>query len=188
MCSMCSMAIAYLHMAPVQSGRYRLFPIPRLNFDRTASYGVNVFLFSISLFGLVGISLLLTGAVYLTLSEFMPYHSAAVQMAWEELDANMQGLILGFLKGLGSGAFVAGVATLLMVGMSLARGPGPFLALLPIVATGYSTLLCYATYTVSARTPGDPPLIPIALLVVASMMGSAALIHSQRRRPRRQSG
>ena len=156
--------------------------MPRINCYETPSYGVNVFLFSISLFGLVGISLLLTGTVYLTLDEFMPYHSAAVQLAWEDLDANFQGLILGLLKGLGSGAFVSGVATLLMAGISLARSPRPFLALLPIVATGYSTLLCYATYTVSTRTPGDPPLIPSLLLVMASLLGSVALMHSQRRR------
>ena len=140
-----------------------------------------MFLFSIALFGLVGISLLLTGAVYLTSSEFMPYHSAAVQIAWEELHPNFQGLILGFLKGLGSGAFVAGVATLFMAGMSLARGPRPFLVLLPFVASAYSTLLCYATYTVSTRTPGDPPLIPNLVLVMVSLLGSVALVLSQRR-------
>jgi len=53
--------------------------------------------------------------------------------------------------------------------------------LLPIVTIGYSTLLCYATYTVYTRTPGDPPLIPNILLVVASLMGSIALALSQRK-------
>ena len=142
-----------------------------------------VFLLSISLFALAGISLLLTGAVYLSLGEFMPYHSRAVQIAWEDLDPNFQGLILGLLKGLGSGAFVAGFAILFMVGTSLKSGPRPFITLLPIVAIGYSALLCYATYTVSSRTPGDPPLIPNILLVATSLLGSIALILSQRRGP-----
>ena len=141
------------------------------------------FFLSISLFALVGVSLLLTGAVYLSLGEFTPYHSRAVQLAWEQLDTNFQGLILGLLKGLGSGAFVAGFATLFMAGMSLKSGPRPFLALLPIVATGYSVLLCYATYTVASRTPGDPPLIPTILLVATSLLGSMALAYSQRRKP-----
>ena len=139
-----------------------------------------LFFLSISLFALVGVSLLLTGAVYLSLSEYMPYHSRAIQLAWQELDPKLQGLILGLLKGLGSGAFVAGFATLFMAGMSLKNGPKPFLALLPIVATGYSTLLCYATYTVYTRTPGDPPLIPNILLVATSLLGSMALVLSQR--------
>lgn len=143
-----------------------------------------MFLVSISLFALVGISLLLTGAVYLSLSEFMPYHAAAVQMAWEELDPNFQGLILGLLKGLGSGAFVAGFATLFMVRMSLRSSPRPFLVLLPIVAIGYSTLLCYATFTVYTRTPGDPPLLLNILLVVTSLLAAMALAFSQRKSPR----
>jgi len=140
-----------------------------------------VFLLSISLFALVGVCLLLTGGVYLSLGEYMPYHAEAAQMAWEELDQNFQGLILGLLKGLGSGAFVAGFATLFMVSMSLRKSPRPFLMLLPIVTIGYSTLLCYATYTVYTRTPGDPPLIPNILLVVTSLMGSIALALSQRK-------
>ena len=140
-----------------------------------------MFLLSISLFALVGISLLLTGAVYLSLGEYMPYHAEAVQMPWEKLDRNFQGLILGLLKGLGSGAFVAGFATLFMVSMSLRRSPRPFFVLLPIVTIGYSTLLCYATYTVYTRTPGDPPLIPNILLVVTSLLASMALALSQRK-------
>ena len=142
-----------------------------------------VFFLSISLFALVGISLLLTGAVYLSLGEYMPYHSRAVRMAWEELDPNFQGLILGLLKGLGSGAFVAGFATLFMVVMSLKSGPRPFITLLPIVTVGYSALLCYATFTVSSRTPGDPPLIANILLVATSLLGSIAHIISHRREP-----
>lgn len=139
-----------------------------------------MFKLAVLLFGLVGISLLVTGAVYMSLDEYMPYHAAAIQMAWGQLDRNLQGLILGLLKGLGSGAFVAGLATLFMVGMSLRRSPKPFLVLLPIVTIGYSTLLCYATYTVYTRTPGDPPLIPSILLVVTSLLGSIALAFSQR--------
>ena len=140
-----------------------------------------MFLLSISLFALVGVSLLLTGGVYLSLGEYMPYHAEAAQMAWEELDRNFQGLILGLLRGLGSGAFVAGFATLFMVSMSLRKSPRPFLMLLPIVTIGYTTLLCYATYTVYTRTPGDPPLVPNILLVVTSLIGSIALALSQRK-------
>ena len=142
-----------------------------------------MFLLSVSLFALVGVSLLLTGAVYLSLSEYMPYHAKAAEMAWEHLGPNFQGLILGLLKGLGSGAFVAGFAILFMVSSSLRRSPRPFVVLMPIVAIGYSTLLCYATYVVHTRTPGDPPLMLTILLVVASLLGSMALALSQRKSP-----
>ncbi len=86
----------------------------------------------------------------------MPYHSEAVQADWSELDTNFQGLILGLLKALGGGAFVAGSATILMVIASFRKSAQPYTMLLPFVSTGYSVLLCYATYTVQMNTQGNP--------------------------------
>ena len=139
-----------------------------------------MFRLSIALFAFVGLSLLLVGCVYLSLSQFMPYHAEALQLDWNSLDANFQGLILGFLKGLGSGAFVAGTAVLWMAGKSLRESPRPFVVLMPFVATSYSSLLCLATYTVYANTPGNPPLLLNFLLVVASVLASVALAVSRR--------
>ena len=105
----------------------------------------------------------------------MPYHAEALQLEWDNLDANFQGLILGFLKGLGSGAFVAGTAILWMAGKSLRESPQPFVVLMPFVAISYSSLLCFATYTVHTNTPGNPPLLLNFVLVVASVLASLAL-------------
>lgn len=135
---------------------------------------------AIALFAIVGISLFLTGCLYLSLSEFMPYHAEALQVEWHSLDANLQGLILGLLKGLGSGAFVAGAAILWMVGDSLRESPRPYFVLLPFVATSYSALLCFATYTVYTSTPGNPPLLLNLVLVIASVLASLALAISRR--------
>ena len=110
----------------------------------------------------------------------MPYHAEALQLDWNSLDANFQGLILGFLKGLGSGAFVAGTAVLWMAGKSLRESPRPFVVLMPFVAISYSSLLCLATYTVYTNTPGNPPLLLNFLLVVASVLASVALAISRR--------
>jgi hypothetical protein len=110
----------------------------------------------------------------------MPYHAEALQLEWASLDSNFQGLILGLLKGLGSGAFVAGTAVLWMAGKSLGEGPQPFVVLMPFVAISYSSLLCFATYTVYTNTPGNPPLLLNVLLVVASVLASVALAISRR--------
>jgi len=142
--------------------------------------GVKLFRFSISVFGLVGFGLFLMGCVYLSLNEFMPYHAEALQIDWIDLDPNSKGLILGLLRGLGSGAFVAGIAILFMVGMSLRKNPRPFLVLLPLIAVSYSTLLCYATYTVYTSTPGNPPLLLNIALVATSALASITLSLSQR--------
>lgn len=139
-----------------------------------------MFRLSVSLFGFVGLSLFLTGCVYLSLDEFMPYHAAALQIEWDDLQSNYQGLILGFLKGLGSGAMVVGFLILFMVVLSIIRDPRPFLVLLPSTAISYSALLCYATYTVYTKTPGNPPLLLTALLVVTSILASIGLVLSRR--------
>jgi len=139
-----------------------------------------LFIASRVIFALVGASLAVTGTVYLSVDQFMPYHAAALEADWSELDANNRGLILGFLKGLGSGAFIAGLAVLYMVGASVKSDLRPFLILLPLIAVGYSALLCYATYTVYANTPGQPPLLLNLLLVAAGILASTLLALAER--------
>jgi hypothetical protein len=54
---------------------------------------------SLLLFLLLGVALLGTGLIYLTRSEFMSYHSRAIQTEWLALTPHYQGLLLGMLKG-----------------------------------------------------------------------------------------
>ena len=134
-----------------------------------------MFRLAVSLFLLVGISLFVTGCVYLSLNEFMPYHAEAVAMSWQELSPNFRGLMLGLIKGLGSGAFICG-ASILYMAVAAARGDSrPYRVLLPAIAVGYSALLCYATYIVFDRTPGNPPLFLTGLLTAMSVVASIAL-------------
>jgi hypothetical protein len=116
----------------------------------------------------------------LSLDEFMPYHAEALQKEWGALDANLQGLLLGFLKGFGTGACVSGFAILFMIVSSIRTSPRPFVVLMPLTAVGYSALLCYATYTVHVRTPGNPPLLLSVALFAAGVLASLALAISQR--------
>ena len=112
----------------------------------------------------------------------MPYHAEALQVGWTDLNPNYRGLILGLIKGLGGGAFVAGFAVLFMVGVSIKKSPQPYLVLLPFVAIGYSTMLFYATYTVYTSTPGNPPLLLTVVNIVLGVVASVALALSQRRK------
>ncbi len=135
---------------------------------------------SLAMFVVLGLSSLSLGVVYLSLDEFMPYHSEAIQTDWANLNNNYQGLILGLLKALGGGALTAGFATVFMAVVSLGKSVRPFIVLLPTVATGYSILLCYATYTVHTSTPGNPPLLLASLSVAMSVLASTLLVLSQR--------
>lgn len=137
---------------------------------------------SASVFSLVGAGLLLIGCIYLSTGQFMPYHAEALQADWTELGPNYQGLFLGMLRGLGAGAATAGLAILVMAGASLRRDPQRFNVLLPLIAVGYTTLLCYATCTVQIRTPGNPPLLLSAFAVALSVLASVLYVASQRRR------
>jgi hypothetical protein len=139
-----------------------------------------LFRLSIFLFAVVGLGLFLLGCLYLSLDEFMPYHAEALQKDWAALDQNFQGLILGLLKGLGGGSCISGLAILFMIASSLRKTPRPFIVLLPLTAVGYSALLCYATFTVYVRTPGNPPLLQMVALVAAGVLASLALMISQR--------
>ena len=147
---------------------------------KVSQHTITLFRFSIFLFAVVGLVLFLLGCLYLSLDEFMPYHAEALQKDWGALDPNSQGLILGLMKGLGSGACISGFAILFMIASSLRKTPRPFIVLLPVTAVGYSALLCYAIFTVYVRTPGNPPLLLTVALVAAGVLASLALTISQR--------
>lgn len=113
---------------------------------------------SAALFLLLSIALVAVGAIYLTAAEFMPYHSAAIEAEWSDLDSNYRALMLGFLKGLGAGSLVVGIGIAVM-SVALYRDPaGSYAILLPTLSVGYTVLLSYATFTVYSGTPGNPPL------------------------------
>ena len=141
-----------------------------------------MFKVSLAIFLILGLGLMSLGILYLSTDEFLPYHSAAIQADWSELEVNYRGLILGLLKALGGGAFVAGFATTFMAIASLRESAKPFVVLLPSVSTGYSALLLYATYTVYTSTPGNPPLRLSVASVVAGLAASALLVYSTKSR------
>jgi len=140
---------------------------------------VAMFRLSLALFGTLGLVLTALGVLYLSASQFMPYHSQALQVDWSALPPHNQALFLGFLKGLGAGALMVGLAIIYMAGASLVRDPQPFLVLLPITSIGYLSLLCYATYTVAANTAGEPPLTPTIFGVFVAAGATLLLMRSR---------
>ena len=132
-------------------------------------------------FGL-GVGLFLLGLLYLTLDQFMPYHGQALQAEWANLPANYRGFIIGALRALGAGAAVSGFAIAWMAVISWRGEVEPYRGLLPMISIGYTSLLCWATWTVSTRTPGEPPLVLNTVAVAAALLASALLAVSMRGR------
>ncbi len=61
------------------------------------------------------LTLLAFGVRYLTASEFMPYHAAALEREWADLLPNEQGVMLAALRGGGGGFFIGGTAIVLLL-------------------------------------------------------------------------
>lgn len=135
---------------------------------------------SLTLYALLGIGMFGLGFLYLTLSEFMPYHAQALQTDWVDLPANYRGFIIGVLRALGAGAAVSGVAIAWMAVASWRNSVVPYRELLPIVSIGYTSLLGWATWTVATRTPGEPPLVLTGVAVVTAVFATILLALSMR--------
>lgn len=133
-------------------------------------------------FFVLGLGLIVFGLIYLTASEFMPYHSDAIQTEWADLERNAQGLFLGLLKGLGGGALIAGIAATAMSWLAFRGTVAPYSVLLPVVCIGYFAILGYAIATVRALTPANPPWYVAVLGVSVAFVASFLLWIDGRRR------
>ena len=126
-------------------------------------------------FLVVGIVLLVLGAVYSGASGLMPYHQEAISTDWGELNPSYQGLFIGFLRGMGGGALTCGAAITFMSVKMLRGTVRPYLVLLPGVSIVYVAFLSFATYTVYTNTPASPPLGPVLLLLLMSLAATVLL-------------
>jgi len=111
--------------------------------------------------------LLAFGLTYLLKDSFMPYHSEAVSLQWEEVDKNIQFLILALMRAVSGGMILAGFIIIwLQIKFNKSKLKWiPSLILLSGTIAGLTTL--YATIIVRTNTPGNPP----TFLVIACMAG-----------------
>lgn len=123
---------------------------------------------------LAAILSLLFGIIYLTRSEFMPYHAVALGKQWTELEGNLQTLILALMRVAGGGFLATGIGVILLIFTWLVTREEWLLFVIP--TTGLVTSLCslYATLLVKTRTPGFPPvrltLLSISLLLTGLVL------------------
>jgi len=118
--------------------------------------------------------------IYLLRPQFMPYHSVAVGMGWEQVAQPFQVLILGLMRvvggGLLAGAFIGAVLLLwpFRQGASWARWAISAHGL--IVA--FSSL--WGTLYVQLKTPARSPWLAAAVAVLLLVAGAVLSIPSQR--------
>jgi hypothetical protein len=111
--------------------------------------------------------LLAFGLTYLFKDSFMPYHSDAVSLKWEEVDKNIQYLILALMRAV-SGGMILGGFIIIWLQIKFNKTKSNWIPLLILIAgtiVGLTSL--YATIIVRTNTPGKPP----SFLVIACLAG-----------------
>ena len=111
--------------------------------------------------------LLAFGVTYLFRDSFMPYHSEAVSLPWDQVDKNIQFLILALMRAVSGGQILAGF---IVIWLQLKFNENkltwiPPLILIAGAIVGLTSL--YATIIVRTNTPGNPP----TLLVITCLVG-----------------
>ena len=133
------------------------------------------------LFALGGVSHVVFGLVYLSASEFMPYHSQALSIDWSDLDSDYQTLLLALIKLTGAGGLIAGIINLWMVIYFYRRRMTMLIWVLPVTSVVFHLVLNYAVYIVDTHTPGNPPLTTVTVGSIAFFVATCLLIIGFRR-------
>lgn len=120
---------------------------------------------------IVAIALLILAIIYLVKPSFMPYHSQALSLAWSEVPAATQTLILALMRVCGGGWLAAALAiALLQRRFTQHLTPWvPAVILLIGLASVLATL--YATLLVYVHTPGVPPIPGVLILLFLLIAG-----------------
>ncbi len=107
---------------------------------------------------LAGTILLSFGFVYLFRNSFMPYHSAAIRLAWTQVDPDTQYLFLALMKAT-AGGFISLSFAIIFLQYKFTIHKISWIPLL-ILLIGTISMVCtsWATIIISSHTPGRLPV------------------------------
>jgi hypothetical protein len=130
------------------------------------------------------LSLVFAG-MYLFRSQFMPYHAAAVGVAWTELRPEFRTLFLALLRVCGGGWLAAAIAMSILLLVPFRRNEAWSRWALPLVGLSAAVPTLYATLLVKARTPASPPWFGAAAAIVLILLGFALSFRGKTEGPAR---
>lgn len=117
------------------------------------------------------LTLLAFGLVYLTASEFMPYHETGMQRSWQELTPEEQGVMLAALRGGGASFLFPAVTILLLLAIPFRRGDRWAYKALPGLVLLSAALSLYTALTLTLLTPAAPPWPLVCVLAGLALAG-----------------
>jgi hypothetical protein len=128
------------------------------------------------LFAIGGISHIIFGIVYVTASEFMPYHAQALNVDWNRLGDNYKTLILALIRLAGVGGLVAGLVNLTLTSYLYNCVESRLIWLLIASSLIYQSVMNYVVYAVYINTPGEPPLLMVSIVSATFVIATILLL------------
>jgi drug/metabolite transporter (DMT)-like permease len=128
---------------------------------------------------LAALILLGMGLTYLFKNSFMPYHSDAISLQWNEVDSSAQFLILALMRAV-SGGFIAVAIVTAFLQKKFTSDKITWMPLLILIGGLIVSLASiYATLIVRFNSPGKPPtllaIIGIFLLIIGYIFNRKSL-------------
>ena len=116
-----------------------------------------MFLISSICYGVNAAIALVFGIIYLTRSQFMPYHSLALAKPWSEVEPNAQTLILALMRVAGGGFIATGIAIIVLLCIPFQAKEQWAIYSIFVICFCSSCGSSYATFLVKNNTAGNPP-------------------------------
>ena len=118
--------------------------------------------------------LLVYGFLYLFKTQFMPYHSIAIGLPWEQVPQGFQIVILALMRVVGGSFIALAIALLMILGIPFRNGHRwayytvPIMGILCGGASLYATL--YVKIKTNANTPWLAAGIPVLIYIIGLIM------------------
>jgi len=114
--------------------------------------------------------LLVYGFMYLFKLQFMPYHSSAIGLSWEQVPQGFQVVILALMRVVGGSFLALAIALLIILNIPFRNGYRwayytiPIMGLLCAGASLYATL--FVKIQTNANTPWLAAGIPVTIFII----------------------
>jgi hypothetical protein len=100
---------------------------------------------------------MLVASVYLSRSEFMPYHAEAMRMAWSDVPANVRLLFLAMIHMIGVLAIATGGALAVMLIRPFRRGELWAAWTIPVILLAIQAGTLFVTLHIAVKTGAHTP-------------------------------
>jgi hypothetical protein len=134
-------------------------------------------------FGCHALALLIiaaVGVIYLSRTQFMPYHAVALGRSWADVDQVLQILLLALIRALGGACLATAFAMGILLVIPFRKGVFWARWAIPVVGLVAQLPLLYATLSVALNTPATPPWKGVLLIIVLLITGFILSVERKR--------